>query len=279
MGFAWFVLFFIAVGLLMGLGAQVLWCSSRRLMIATGALASVSGYVLTISVNAGHAFLVAFLASLATGVILAAIIAVVARRLAAEEFLLLALAVTEIVRRLALHFGQLTGGAYGLRFAGSYLVQANARFYLPGIIAILLAIALTLWYRRPGGLAWRVIGGAPLAAVLLGINPFRAEVAAGLLMGLSAALAGTAHVLGMRYIHPDDLGMSLSLSALALGLSARTRSLALDALCLSAVLFGLREILRLIEVGGTMRFAAHDLFLGVVIMAIAWQLRKRGRFT
>ena len=108
---------------------------------------------------------------------------------------------------------------------------------------------------------------------LIGINANKHELVCATIGGALASAAGIFYVLTIRYLHPDDLGMSFGLAALGVGLVARPRFLVLDITVLSFVLFGLREILRYVGTGPT-RFAWHDLLIGIVLVAVAIRLGR-----
>ena len=272
MAYASLIIFVIAIGMFLSLSTYVFSEATGRFMVAVGALASLSAYVTVIVSNSGQSIWLGLGAGLSASAAVGVAIGIFSRRLAPEDFLLVALAISEVVRRLAFHCESATGGAYGLRLNTAWAAQAHARFYLPGLLAILAGWGLQRWFRTGAGLRWRITGGAREAAAMLGTDPRHIEVLSGAAMGLIGGLAGVVYVLGFRYIHPDDLGINMSLAALAVALSARPRWLLIDVCVLSLVLFGLRDILRLVEVGGIMRFAVHDLVLGIVLIVAAVRL-------
>lgn len=276
MAYAFFIIFVIAIGVFLSLSTYIFWEGSGRFMIAVGALASLSAYVTAILSNSGQPIWLALGAGLAASVVAGLAIGIFSRRLAPGDFLLAALAISEVVRRLAFHCESATGGAYGLRLDTAWAGQAHARFFVPGVLAILAGWGVQRWFRTGAGLRWRMVGGAQEAAAMLGTDPRRVEALSGAAMGLIGGFAGAVHVLGFRYVHPDDLGIGMGLAALAVALSARPRWLLIDMCVLSLVLFGLRDILRLVEVGGIMRFAVHDLVLGIVLIVAAVRLGGSG---
>lgn len=274
MAFLALIAFFLSVGVLLSLGVMLFWQSTHRLMFAIGAIALASAYSTAIVANLGIASLWASLVGVACGCLLGAGIALVAHRLAEEQFLLLALAFSELVRRVALEARPLTGGAYGLR--------VDFGTALPGAIPVLSAAVLMVgalfitqwWLRTTTGLGWRMVGEARYAAVLAGLDPRRVEGWSGMATGLAAALAGALHIAVLRYVHPDDFGISLSLGAVAVGVAANPRYLVRDVLALSILLFALRELLRLSGGTGAWRFAVHDVVAGVVVVGVAMRLRR-----
>jgi len=243
-------------------------------MVAVGSVALASGYALVFISNQEFPIWLALIFGIATGGGIGLIATGIAMRLTTEDYLLVALAIAEIVRRLAFHSDSITGGAYGKQLVSTFGAQGLARFYAPGLIAALAVCLVSWWFRTPAGLRWRIVGNARQAAVLGGIDPRVAESWAGFALGVLAGVAGAVYVLGLRYIHPDDLGLTLGLASLAVALSARPQRLFRDMCFLSFLLFGLRDVLGLIPLGSSWKFAAHDLVVGILLLVAAGRLEK-----
>lgn len=267
------VALFVGIGVLLGLGAHLFWQATGRFMLAIGSIAWVAACVASLLVNGGASFLTMLLGGTATGAALGCTMGFSARRLSIEEFLLLALALSELVRRLALTLAPITGGAYGLQVNASWPLSGGFAQVLIGVSVLGILWVLQRWWSASEGLRWRLVGGARRSAVLNGINPQRVETIAGALAGLAAGLAGILHANTFRYLHPDDLGLAASLPALAVGIAARPKSLLVDGLVLSGTLFGFREVLRLIG-GSTNRFAVFDIVAGIVIVSVSLRLAR-----
>lgn len=276
MAFVIFVLFLVGVGIILSLSAHLFWHSTSRLMFAVGAVASLSAYVFSIASNNGIPWPISVGLATGGGIVAGVLVALAGHRLRAEEFLLLALGLSELIRRLLFHAEPLTGGAYGIRFRTGAARDADLWQVTVAVAAVGCACVLWWWYRTPRGIQWRLAGRAQPAAVLIGVNPLRIACSAGAAMGLLAAIAGVGYVLGMGYIHPDDLGINLSLAALCIALAARPRWLVLDVVVLGMVLFGLREFMRVFEFGTTVRFACFDVLVGAILVGIAIRLHGPG---
>jgi len=274
MSFAVLLFFTAAVGILLSMGTHVVWQTSRRLMLVIGAIASVSGYAVAIAANAGVPVVWAVLSAMLIGALLGVVLCLSAWRVAREDFLLLALAFSELVRRLAFHLECLTNGAYGLRVAPILPGTSDMWFTGVGILAAAVALCLQLWFRSSRGLEWRIVGCSRSSAELLGSVPARSELASSVVSGAVAALAGIAYVLCIRYIHPDDMGIDLSLAALVVGLAARPRWLTIDLCVMAFILFAGRDFLRLWDIGGTVRFAIHEVVVGAIIILMAIRLAR-----
>jgi ABC-type branched-subunit amino acid transport system permease subunit len=271
--FVLFVGFIVFIGLLLSLSALFVYQTSGRLFLAAGAVASASGYVFGVSANAGFSGLEAAVLSFVSGAVLSSILIALGNWLSAEGFLLFNLAFAELVRRVEFVFLETTGGPDGLQLDLDLGLSPVERGIPLAILALGLAVLAQWWLRSPKGLEWRTAGGARPAAISLGVNVLVVDAWGGLVAGVLAAVVGMSYVLSMRFIHPDDLGSSFYLSAVAIGLSVRPRKTVLDVAALAVLLFGSREALRLVDIGGTRRFGAFDVILGVVILLIARRLR------
>ena len=263
-----------SVGLLLSIGTHVLWVATGRMMLAIGAVSSVCAYCAGLAANAGWSPFLCYGISAGVGVGLGLLVTILAYRLSIDQFFLLALALSELVRRLAYSLEHVAGGAYGLRVSTMWGLRSDLFSYLVGLSLLVTAAALHVLARTPLGLRWRILGSAKEAGILLGLNPNRTALMAGAVLGFATGLAGALYMDGLRYIHPDDLGASVSLPALAVGISARPRALALDLPLLTFALFTLRELLRLSDLGGAARFAAHDVLVGVFLILGALRLSK-----
>lgn len=265
------VAFLIGVGLLLSVGVHVWWQASGRLMLGLGAVALLSGYV-----TAGlgqRAPLLGLAAGTGACALLGVGLGAISRRLRPEEFLLLSLALAEVIRRLAYHFRGWTGGSSGLR-VGSPFVGNTLLLCGTAALALVLLWSVQRWWGRPSGLALRATGEARDGAAALGIHPERTDLLAGALLGGAAGLAGSLYALGLGFLHPEDLGLSVSLAAVAVGLAVRPKRLFAQGAVLAVVLFGARDLLRILEVGGTMRFAVYDVLVGLAVIASAVYMRS-----
>jgi ABC-type branched-subunit amino acid transport system permease subunit len=273
MGFVAYICVMMAIGVLLGISVHLHWQGIRQLMPATGGIALLAAYVFVISSNSGLVIGISLLAAILSGLILGGLLVLVAHGISRAEFMLLGLALMEIIRHAAYELESITGGTNGLNLMGvSEVTRGIAAVVATGFALLSLCIVSATW-RHSSGLALRLAGSSPRGASWFGINIRKLEFISGVLAGVIAAIAGIFYVLTIRYIHPNDLGMALGLPALAIGLAVRPRLLIPDVVVLSFVLFGLREILRFVGTG-TARFAIHDLLIGIFLVAIAVHLGR-----
>ena len=163
---------------------------------------------------------IALAAAIAAGAVVAAVAGSVAVRARGVFFLMLTLAIGEIVQQLAESWHDVTGGANGLygipaaRLGGTALIDVGARhwFVLAGFAA--------------GAAAVRCVASSPLGDTLRGIRDNEArmralgyrvylyKLAAFIISGAVAGLAGGLLAAHQRLVTPPDVGLGTSILAL-----------------------------------------------------------------
>ncbi|MGY1710569.1 branched-chain amino acid ABC transporter permease [Geodermatophilus sp. SYSU D00758] len=131
-------------------------------------------------------------------------------------FLMLTLAIGELVHQLAQSADTVTGGSNGLfgipsiRVAGTPLTLAGYVYWF--VLAVVLLGALGLWLvsASPFGAALRGIRDNEARMRSLGYTPFRYKYAAFVLAGGFAGLAGGLFAGLVRIVNPSDAGFSTS---------------------------------------------------------------------
>ena len=273
MGFLSHVGLMLAIGVLLGLSAHLYWQGIRQLMPATGGLALLAAYVFILATNAGVPLGISCAVAVLTGGLVGLLLPLAGHGVSRAEFMLLGLALVEIIRRAAYNFPSLTGGTNGLSLEGvSWATPVVAASIAMAFALLAILITFGAW-RNSFGMTLRLVGASPRGATMLGISTNKYELVCATLGGSLAATAGIFYALTIQYIHPDDFGMTLGLPALAAGLAIRPRFVLFDVPVISLVLFGLREILRFAGTG-TARFSLHDLLIGLILVAVAIQMGR-----
>lgn len=157
--------------------------------------------------------------ALVAGAVAAAASGWVAVRTHGVYFLMLTLAVGEIVAQAAETWESVTGGSNGLygvpatRFAGTSLAVAGVYWY---VLAACLLGLLVLWlvYRSPFGAALRGIRDNEPRMRALGYATGRYKYLAFILAGAVAGLAGGLLAAQQRLVVPADLGFTTAALAL-----------------------------------------------------------------
>jgi branched-chain amino acid transport system permease protein len=160
------------------------------------------------------------LAAAAAGAVAAAVGGWVAVRSAGVFFLILTLAIAEIIQQLAESWGPVTGGSNGMYgipatlLAGEALTNvANLYWY---VLACFLAGLVVLWSvsASPFGATLRGIRDNEPRMRALGYRPYRYKLAAFVAAGAVAGLAGGLLAAQQRLVTPADLGFTTSALAL-----------------------------------------------------------------
>lgn len=203
---------------LMGVGYQLVFGQLGALNLAQGALFGVGAYTAALTAPAlGVGTLPA--AALAAA-LPAAIVAGPMLRLQSHYFALATLALAALVNLAALHAESLTGGANGLSGFAASLPHGAVLLAAVWICLIATVLALAHFLAGPIGERARLLREAPLAAATLGIDGGRWRLAAFVLGGALAGLAGAFSAAVSGVVSPDVTGfpiMVLCLTSVVLG--------------------------------------------------------------
>lgn len=235
-----------------------------------GAGAYAAGWV---SINVTAAAPVPLLAGVATGAIVAAATGWVVVRSRGTFFLMLTLAIGELVHQVAQGWDSVTGGSNGLfgipavSVAGSSLNQAGfVYWYVLAGFGVGFGV-LWLVSRSPFGATLRGVRDNEARMRSLGYSPLRAKYVAFVLAGSVAGLAGSLLAAQDRIVSPADLGFTtaaLALLAVVIGGAGTLWGAALGA----ALVVGVRDAL------GPTLDGHGQLVLGVVFIVVVYLLPR-----
>lgn len=184
----------VAWNLLGGFGGQV----SFGFAVFYG----LGAYTAALAINQGAGPPLALAAAAAVAALVSALIGLPTFRLRGPYFAIATIGVSEAVRVVMSNLAA-TGGASGYRIVERGPFRQLEHFYGALALAVLAVAASILVRRSRLGLALAAIRDDEAAAADLGVNPFRAKLAA---HALAAALTGAAGGLHARYaafIHPQ----------------------------------------------------------------------------
>jgi len=214
-------------------------------------------------------------ATLAAAAAVSAVVALVAGSVAVRArgvfFLMLTLAIGEIVEQLAQSWHGVTGGSDGLygipaiQLGGATLT--DARWFTWFVLAVFVAgLAVIACLRRaPFGAALRGIRDNEPRMRALGYNTYLYKLAAFVIAGTLAGVAGGLFAAQQRLVTPGDLGMASSVAALLAVIIGGEGTL--WGPCLgAAIVVELRDVLSS-SLGGH-----GSLVLGVVFVAVVFLL-------
>ena len=139
-------------------------------------------------------------------------------RLSGVYFAMLTLAFAQILWSVAFQWTEVTGGDNGLiGIWPSAWAASAAHFYWLTLVLVVIGIALLrVILFSPFGYALRALRDNELRAEAIGLSRHRIQWIAFTVAGAFAALAGALHAFLKGSVFPDDLGIPLSIDALAM---------------------------------------------------------------
>ncbi|AHK47363.1 putative permease component of ABC transporter (plasmid) [Ensifer adhaerens OV14] len=200
-----FGLFAVSVNILAGFGGMV--------SLGHAGFLGIAAYSYAILVNDYGALpIVAAMATLVIGAVVAAVFGVIALRTRGLSFLMITLALGQIVWGIAFRYTGLTNGDNGINLPSEALLAASApgRYYLCLAVLSLVLAALAVFIRSSLGAALNGVRDQPRRMSTLGYNIWAIRYFAYILSGTTAALAGILYVQIFRFISPHALSLTAS---------------------------------------------------------------------
>jgi len=205
----------LGLNLLMGLAGQV--SLGHAGFVAIGAYVSV-----LLEIRGGLSFFPALLAALFACGLLGVIIGLPALRLSGFYLAVVTMAFGLVTIQVITNLDWLTGGPHGIRNIprpriGSLTVHSDLAMYF----LILAFLLLGLWTyqnlrRSRTGRAFQALRDNELSAQAYGIPVARYKLIAFVCSAVYAGLAGVLYAHQVRYIHPNDFSLFLSLGYMAM---------------------------------------------------------------
>jgi len=218
-----FAVLALALNVLVGYGGLV--------SLGHAGLFAISGYTAALVLQAGHGHLLADIAALAVTVVASALFGVLALRSTGIGFLMITLALGQIVWGIAYRWASLTNGDNGVSIStrpepfGISLASAPAFYY--ATLAVFLATLATLWLfvRSPFGASLRGTRDQARRMNALGYNVWLIRFLAFLFSGLWSGVAGLLFLYYNEFISPQVASLQTSAEALLMVISGGTATL------------------------------------------------------
>jgi len=194
-------------------------------------LLGMAGYTVGLMLAADHGHFAAIAAGLATTVITAAIFAVLALRSTGIGFLMITLALGQILWGIAYRWADLTHGDNGINLSsrpaplGFSLATPSAFYYATLIIFLLAVISMAVFVRSPFGASLRGTRDQPRRMTALGFNVWLIRFLAFLLSGFWTGIAGLLFVYYNQFISPQIVALQTSAEMLLMVISGGTGTL------------------------------------------------------
>jgi branched-chain amino acid transport system permease protein len=219
-----FAVFALALNVLVGYGGLV--------SLGHAGLFAVAGYTTALMLQAGHGHLVADVAAIAVTLAVSAVFAVLALRATGIVFLMITLALGQILWGIAYRWANLTNGDNGINVStrpmpfGLSLASAQS-FYFATLIVFLVALAtMALFVRSPFGASLRGTRDQARRMTALGYNVWLIRFLAFLFSGFWSGVAGILFVYYNQFISPQVAALQTSAEALLMVISGGTATLA-----------------------------------------------------
>jgi branched-chain amino acid transport system permease protein len=218
-----FAVFALALNVLVGYGGLV--------SLGHAGLFAVSGYTAALMLQAGHGHVVAVLAAIATTLAASAVFAVLSLRSTGIGFLMITLALGQILWGIAYRWADLTNGDNGVNVVsrpapfGISLAGAPS-FYFATLVIFLIALAtMALFVRSPFGASLRGTRDQARRMTALGYNVWMVRFVAFLFSGFWSGIAGLLYIYNKQFISPQVAALQSSAEVLLMVISGGTATL------------------------------------------------------
>ncbi|MBV9260780.1 MAG: branched-chain amino acid ABC transporter permease, partial [Pseudolabrys sp.] len=216
-----YAIFALAVDILLGLGGLV--------SLGQAGLLGVASYAVAVTLAAGWGHAAAIVVAIVVTLGAMAVYAVVALRATGIGFLMITLALGQILWGLAYRWISVTNGDNGLNIDGrpfGQLLTSATGFYYATFVLFLIALALVVVFvRSPFGAALRGTRDQPRRMNALGFNVWLIRFCACLFSGLLTAIAGILFVYYNQFISPQALALTASAEVVLMVISGGASTL------------------------------------------------------
>ena len=202
------------------LGLNVLVGYAGLTSLGHAALFGVAAYATAYMLQLGYGHTESILVALLVGVASMAVYAVLSLRSTGIGFIMITLALGEILWGLAYRWISLTGGDNGINVPkrpapfGFAMSNATNFYYVTLIVFLLSVIAMAIFVRSPFGAALRGTRDQPRRINALGYHVWLIRFYACLFSGLLTAVSGILFVYYTQFISPQTLALTSSAEVL-----------------------------------------------------------------
>jgi branched-chain amino acid transport system permease protein len=218
-----FAVLALALNVLVGYGGLV--------SLGHAGLFAIAGYTAALLLEAGHGHLLADLAGLAAVLAASAVFAVLALRATGIGFLMITLALGQIVWGIAYRWAGLTHGDNGVNVSGRPTVfgislASATSFYFATLVVFLVAVAaMALFVRSPLGASLRGTRDQPRRMNALGYNVWLIRFTAFLFSGFWTGVSGLLFIYYNQFVSPQVAALQSSAEALLMVISGGSGTL------------------------------------------------------
>ncbi len=215
----------------LALGLNVLVGYAGLVTLGHAALFGVAAYAGATLINAGHGSIVVAVGAVIATLAVTAIFAVLALRGTGLGFVMITVALGQIVWGIAYRWISLTNGDNGISIStrptpfGLDLTSAPA-FYWATLVVFLIAVgAMAVFVASPFGAAVRGTRDQPRRMNALGYNVWLTRFLAFLFSGFWSGIAGLLYLYYNQFVSPQTVALSASAEALLMVIAGGTATL------------------------------------------------------
>jgi branched-chain amino acid transport system permease protein len=216
---------------IIALGLNVLVGYAGLTSLGHAGLFAITGYAVALLVDAGFGHLTAAIAAIGLTLLATAVFAVLALRATGIGFLMITLALGQIVWGIAYRWVDLTNGDNGVNLKArpmpfGFDLSSPSAFYWATFIAFVVAlIAMQLFVRSPFGATVRGTRDQPRRMNALGFNVWLIQFLAFLFSGFWCAIGGLLYIYYNQFVAPPVAGLQSSAELLLMVISGGTGTL------------------------------------------------------
>ena len=218
-----FAVFALALNVLVGYGGLV--------SLGHAGLFAIAGYTAGLMLQAGHGHMAADLAAVVVTLAASAVFAVLALRSTGIGFLMITLAIGQILWGIAYRWADLTNGDNGVNIStrpapfGISLASAPSFYYATLVVFILALATMAAFVRSPFGASLRGTRDQARRMTALGYNVWLIRFLAFLFSGFWSGIAGLLYIYNKQFISPQVAALQSSAEVLLMVISGGTATL------------------------------------------------------
>lgn len=218
-----FAVMALALNVLVGYGGLV--------SLGHAGLFAIAGYTAALLLSAGYGHFIADMAAIAVTLAASAVFAVLSLRSTGIGFLMITLALGQIVWGIAYRWASLTNGDNGINVStrpapfGIALTDASSFYYATLVVFLLCVLCMAVLVRSPFGASLRGTRDQARRMNALGYNVWLIRFVAFLFSGLWTGIAGLLFIYYNQFISPQVAALQTSAEALLMVISGGTATL------------------------------------------------------
>src|SRR5262245_26744064 len=253
-----FAVFALALNVLVGYGGLV--------SLGHAGLFAVSGYTAGLMLQAGFGHAPAAAGAVLATLLTSAVFAVLALRSTGIGFLMITLALGQILWGIAYRWADLTNGDNGVNIStrpapfGISLADAPSFYYAALVVFLLALISMAAFERSPFGASLRGTRDQARRMTALGYNVWLIRFLAFLFSGFWCAVAGLLYIYNKQFISPQVSTLQASAEVLLMVISGGTATL-LGPIAGAAIVVIMKHVV-------SASVVRWNLVLGVIFVAI-----------